>query len=488
MSWRMTGRVFVSALFFLSALTIAAAQPAFKLLCDISGSSDGLFPEPGLIVSGNELYGVTVSGGNSGYGSVFAINPDGTGYTNLYNFTGLPYYLSGTNADGAYPMGDLVLSGTNLYGTTWIGGDSDLGTVFKVGINGTGFTNLHSFEGSGDGAKPYAGLVLAGGTLYGTTSGGGSPGAGTVFAINTDGTGYTNLHSFAALDPVTLTNADGAHPRARLVMAGARLYGTTPNGGSSGAGTVFAMSPNGTGFTNLYNFTALDPVTQTNTDGASPYAGLVLSGNTLYGTAQLGGSSGFGTIFKVKMDGTGFTNLYAFTPSDGTTYLPVNSDGAYPYGTLILSGNQLYGTAQQGGSSGYGTVFAVSTDGTGFTNLYSFTADSGLPSYTNSDGGFPMGDLVLAGSTLYGTTSAEGSSYYGTVFALNLVPALGIAPTGRQVVVSWPAWAQNCQLQATTDLTAGNWSNVTAGITAVSTGYVFTNAISGAAFFRLQGQ
>jgi len=479
----------VSALFSLSALTTMTAQPTFRLLFDLGGSSGGLFPEPGLIVSGNQLYGVTVSGGNSSNGSVFAINPDGTGYTNLYSFTGLPSYLSGTNSDGAYPMGDLILSGTNLYGTAWIGGSSGLGTVFKVSIHGAGFTNLHSFAGAGDGAKPYAGLVLAGGTLYGTTSGGGSSGVGTVFAINTDGTGYTNLYGFSGLDPVTLTNTNGAHPRGRLVLAGAMLYGTTPNGGSSSDGTLFAIGTNGAGFTNLYNFTALDPVTQTNTDGASPYAGLLLSGNTLYGTAQLGGSSGFGTIFKVNIDGTGFTNLYAFTPSSGAAYLPINGDGAYPYGTLILSGNLFFGTAQQGGSSGYGTVFAVNTNGTEFTNLYSFTADSGPPAYTNRDGGFPMGDLVLAGSTLYGTTSAVGSSNHGTMFALNLVPSLEIVSAGNHVVVSWPAWAQNCQLQATTNLASASWSNVAGGTTNVGTGYVFTNGTGdNAAFFRLQGQ
>jgi len=487
MCWRITGRVIVAALFSWGALTAVTAQPAFRLLSDIGGSSDGLFPEPGLVVSGNQLYGVTVSSGDHGEGSVFAINVDGTGYTNLYSFTGLPYYLSGTNRDGAYPMGDLILSGTNLYGTAWIGGDSGLGTVFKVGVNGAGFTNLHSFAGSGDGAKPYGGLVLAGGMLYGTTSGGGSSGVGTVFAINTDGTGYTNLHSFSGLDPVTLTNTDGAHPRARLGSAGATLYGTTPNGGSSGNGTVFAIGTNGIDFTNLYNFTALDPATQTNTDGASPFAGLILSGNTLYGTAQLGGSSGLGTVFKVNINGPGFTNLYSFTAQDSVTQ--TNTDGAYPYGALILSGNLLYGTAQQGGDFDNGTVFAVSTDGTGFTNLYSFTANSGFPSYTNRDGGFPMANLVLAGSTLYGTTSAVGSSYYGTLFALNLVPPLGIAPAGNHVVVSWPIWAQNCQLQVTTNLTSGNWSNVTTGVTNVTAGYVFTNMVSGhAAFFRLLGQ
>src|SRR5438552_12989537 len=90
-------------------------------------------------------------------------------------------------------------------------------------------------------------------------------------------------------------------------------------------------------------------------DGANPYGGLALSSNTLYGTAY-GGSSGNGTVFRVNTDGTGFTNVHSFT----------GSDGADLYGGLVLSGNTLYGTASQGGSSGNGTVFRVNTDGTGF--------------------------------------------------------------------------------------------------------------------------
>src|SRR6266568_4754674 len=93
-------------------------------------------------------------------------------------------------------------------------------------------------------------------------------------------------------------------------------------------------------------------------------AGLILSGNTLYGTASGGGSSGVGTVFAINTDGTGFTTLHSFAG---------RGDGANPLAGLILSNNVLYGTAAGGGSSGNGTVFKVSTDGTGFTNLYSFT-------------------------------------------------------------------------------------------------------------------
>jgi len=112
-------------------------------------------------------------------------------------------------------------------------------------------------------------------------------------------------------------------------------------------------------FTTLHSFTPTSPYGNSNSDGAAPYASLITnsSGNTLYGTTQVGGSSGNGTVFAVNTDGTGFTNLHSFTST---------SDGANPYAGLILSGNTLYGTAYVGGSSSYGTIFAINTDGTGF--------------------------------------------------------------------------------------------------------------------------
>src|SRR5260221_513018 len=107
-------------------------------------------------------------------------------------------------------------------------------------------------------------------------------------------------------------------------------------------------------FTNLYGFTG-------GNDGGAPYAGLILSGNTLYGTPPAALSSGIGSVFAVNADGSAFTNLYGFTGGN---------DGGTPSASLILSGNTLYGTASAGGGSGNGTVFAVNTDGSGFTNLY----------------------------------------------------------------------------------------------------------------------
>ncbi len=475
----------LAAILVLSLVTIGNAQPICSVLLNFGGGADGSYPQAGLIADGNRLYGTILSDGTYGYGAVFGMNSDGTNFAFLYSFTGLPYWIHGTNTDGAYPFSDLVLSGDSLYGTAWIGGFSDLGTVFKVSTNGLVFTNLFNFSGTNDGAYPYAGFVLAGNTLYGTTSAGGSSDNGTIFAIQTDGTGYTNLYNFSPLDPTTQTNTDGAAPRSQLLLAGGALYGTTPNGGTSGSGTIFRINLDGTGFTNLYNFTALDPTTQTNVDGARPYAGLVLSGNTLYGTAFQGGSAGYGTVFRINTDGTDFTVLYTFTPNTGQTYYP-SGDGAYPYAGLIISGNTLYGTTQYGGDTGFGMVFAIDTDGTGFANLHSFSsADYGF----NVDGAWPMGRLLLIDNTLYGTTSLGGTSFYGTVFALTLVPPLAIAPAGNQTIVSWPTWAPNFKLQVTTDLSSGVWNDITNTTSTVGDNYVFTNTVSGQAeFFRLKGQ
>ena len=162
-------------------------------------------------------------------------------------------------------------------------------------------------------------------------------------------------------------------------------------------------------FTTLYSFTAYPSGYSTNSDGANPEAGLILSGNTLYGTADRRRQFGQWHGVRVNINGTGFTNLHSFAAGSGSFPNVTNSDGAYPYAGLILSGNTLYGTAVYGGSAGYGTVFAVNTNGTGFTNLYSFT--------NGSDGAYPYAGLILSGNTLYGTADGGGSSGNGTVFA-----------------------------------------------------------------------
>jgi uncharacterized repeat protein (TIGR03803 family) len=165
-------------------------------------------------------------------------------------------------------------------------------------------TTLHSFSGDLDGANPYAGLVLSGNTLYGTASNGRGLGEGTVFKLNTDGTGFTVLHRFTG-------GTDGSNIYAGLILSGNTLYGAAEGGGGSGSGKIFAVNTDGTGYKTLYDF-SINGSPFLNTDGANPYAGLILSGNTLYGTAYNGGSSGYGTVFSITTNGTAFATLYTF--------------------------------------------------------------------------------------------------------------------------------------------------------------------------------
>jgi uncharacterized repeat protein (TIGR03803 family) len=465
--------LFVFALCFWPAAGLLDAQPAsFHVLHGFTATSinqatncDGAYPEAGLVVSGGKLYGTANNGGSAGNGTVFEVNTDGSDFTNLYSFTTLS---SGTNGDGANPVAVLVLSDNILYGTASSAGSTGEGTVFAFGLGGSGFKNLHNFTAlSGpqstncDGAVPQSSLIISGSTLYGVASYGGSAGNGTVFRVNIDGSDFTNLHSFSTL--VSNTNCDGANPQASLIISDGKLYGAALFGGSAGAGTVFRINTAGSDFTNLYSFTGGD-------DGADPYAGLIISDGVLYGTAAFGGSNVSGTVFSLNIDRSGFTNLYTFTGGD---------DGAYPYAGLIISNNVLYGTVEDGGAALFGAVFAVNTDGSGFTNLYNFNG--------GCDGSNPYAGLNLVDNVLYGTATYAGRADDGTVFALSLAvpPTLGIGLANNQVTISWPAWASNYFLQTTTNLSAPDWATVTNSTS--NTSVTLANSFP-AAFFRLQQQ
>jgi uncharacterized repeat protein (TIGR03803 family) len=401
---------------------------------------DGANPQAALVAGGNSLYGTTYGGGSSSAGTVFVVNANGTGFSNLYSFTG--------GSDGRGPQGRLVLSGNMLYGTTELGGAPTHGVVFAVNTNGGGFTNLYSFNGPGDGAEPVAGLVLAGNMLYGTTyAGGGSSFSGAVFGISTNGSVFTNIYNFNGSN-------NGAHPEGGLALSGNTLYGTTYAGGSSGNGIVFRVNTDGSGFSNLYNFTG-------GSDGANPESGLALAGGTLYGTASGGGDFDNGTVFRVNTNGGGFYSCEF-------NY----SDGANPQGGLLLAGNTLYGTTTNGGTQGWGAIFEANTNLGSIGNLYSFTEEI--------DGAVPEAGLTLLGGTLYGTTQADTSYGSGTVFALNVpgfTATLNIARQGGQAVLSWTNAA--FVLQSAANL-PGPWTNL-AGATSPS-----TNTVTGTGqFFRL---
>jgi uncharacterized repeat protein (TIGR03803 family) len=353
------------------------------------------------------FYGTSYSGGDYGYGSVFKVTPGGI-LTTLASFPG--------GFDGSHPYGPLVQGNDgNFYGTTSGGGASGFGTVFRMTPGGV-LTTLVSFARGAPGvANPASGLVQGtDGNFYGTTYWGGDPavnggrGFGTVYSMSPDGA-ETNLVFFEGL-------SNGAHPFGGLIQASdGNFYGTTYWGGSllnftNGWGTVFKMTAAGA-LTKLYAFDA--------THGGNPYEGLVEgSDGNFYGTTYWGGSSlnlgrGYGTAYKITPAGS-FTMLVSFNGTNGGhpfAGLVQGKDGNF-YGTTLWGGN-----LSVNGGSGYGSVFAMTPAGS-LTTLAVFSGDNGA---------YPFAGLVFGNDgNLYGTTCQGGSGGGGVVFRVNPAAPLTI--------------------------------------------------------------
>jgi uncharacterized repeat protein (TIGR03803 family) len=279
-------------------------------------------------------------------------------------------------------------------------------------------------------------------TYGGSNTGDDWVGNGTIFKMDTNGSGFTVLRTFSG----SYSTSGGGGPHGSLIQSGTTLYGTTLWGGTSGLGGIFKMQTNGTGYSLFYSFTGGA------TGGNNPYGTtLVQSGSTLYGMTRLGGSSNGGTIFKVATNGTGFTLLHSFTGGA--------NDGRQPFcGTLVQSGSLLYGMTTEGGANSAGTVFQITTNGTGFRVLHDFESITGTG---------PWGSLLLSGSTLYGMTHGGGSNDLGVIFALDLPrPTLAIAQNGTNVSVSWDTNCPDFTLESMGQLT-GTWASVP-GVTGYS--------------------
>jgi uncharacterized repeat protein (TIGR03803 family) len=350
--------------------------------------------------------------GTKVYTNVVVQPPHETASIAGYQETVLHTFQGG--ADGANLQAGLITdSSGNLYGTTsGQGGAGDYGTVFRLSPDGHGsYTEsvLYRFQGGADSGNPEGALTLdASGNLYGTTAGVSDP--GTVFRLSPDGSGgYAKaiLHQFQG-------GAEGAAPFASVLMdAGGNLFGTTYRGGTGcgtqGCGTAFKLTPNGGGG---YTESVIHAF-QGGTDGAECYANLIMDADgNLYGTTfGQDVASDFGTVFRLSANGSGgYTETVLYRFQGG-------ADGASPeIGLSLDAGGNLYGTASGGGTgSGYGTVFRLTPDGAGNyteTVLYAFKG--------GADGSYPLSTPLLdAGGNLYGTTSGgDVASDNGTVFKL----------------------------------------------------------------------
>jgi uncharacterized repeat protein (TIGR03803 family) len=385
----------------LTAALLAGSSPgygsdSYSPLFTFDGSN-GKAPVALILVS-NTLYGTTREGGTSNLGTVFKLNLDGSGFATLKSFAGPPN-------DGATPVTQLLYSEGTLYGYTR-SGESSTGTVFKVDVDGNNYSVLKRFTGPPDDGRDPSGLVLSGNTLYGTTLSGGISNAGTLFQINADGTGYQVLKHFVgeAGSRIEPNTNDACNPLGTLVFENGAIYGSTLLGGPTGEGAVYKFQLSNGDFEVLQKGTYAD--------GCHYISGLISSGTTLYGTCCSGGG-GLGTVFKIGMDGTGYENLRAFTGFDGIN----------PW-RLILDGDTLYGSASQGGVTNLGVIFQVKTDKTHSATLKDFKGP---------EGSYPWG-VVVSGHTLYGAAESGGAANAGLIFTMSLpTPLISRAPQSQTI-------------------------------------------------------
>ena len=373
-------------------------------------SKDGAELRAGFVMdaSGN-LFSTTTEGGAAGIGTVFELSPrTGGGWAErvLYSFLN-------NSRDGAFPTGTLVMdSSGNLFGTTYAGGFRGYGTVFEISPKpGGGWKEniLHSFKTDGnDGLVPFAGLAMdSAGNLYGTTVVGGPSNMGTVFELSPSSSGtWTEKILFS------FNGSNGYQPWVTPVFDSlGNLYGTTEQGGAFGYGTVFELSL----ASGIWSETVLHNFNNDGTDPISPQTGLMIdSQGNLYGTAPDGAAFGGGAVFELTHGNGGWTYsiVYAFNFNN-------NHDGINPQSTLIVdpAGN-LYGTTNLGGTgtctpSGCGTVFMLTLSAGAWTEtiLHNF---SGTP-----DGQLPVTPLIRdASGNLYGTAIAGGVFGHGLAFEI----------------------------------------------------------------------
>lgn len=388
--------------------TTRADAQTFTTLATFNGIN-GQSPTGSLVqgLDGN-FYGTTAEGGSLDSGTLFKVTPSGA-LTLLHTLNG--------NTDGGLSYTALLQAPDgNFYGTMSIGGADLHGTVIKMTPAGT-VTTLYSFcaqSNCADGNQPSVSLVAGtDGNFYGTTSlGGNINGVGTAFRITPAGK-LTTLYDFGALPNF----ADGDQPDSPLLLArDGNFYGTTYSGGASGVngyGTVFQLTPAGK-LTTLYSFCVNGPICD---DGQHPISGALVLGadGDFYGTTTVGGSTGFGTVFKITRAGK-LTTLHAFA----------GPEGEIPYAGLIqgTDGN-FYGLTQVGGANNFGTIYQMTPAGQ-VTDLHDFCAQRGCPDGSYASSALVQGtDGIFYGATQTGgdTTSCK-SMGCGTVYSFSM----GLSP------------------------------------------------------------
>ncbi len=406
----------------------------FTILLEFDGATKGSYPRGDLIQRADQyLYGLTSNGGSSNKVILFKVKTDGTNYTKLVDFDG--------PSKGSNPGANLI-KGSNgkLVGLTQSGGTNDKGTIFSVNADGTGFVKLFDFNGTNSGGNSVSSLVqsISDNYLYGMANQGGSSNLGTVFKIKIDGTGFTKLLDF--------NGANGANPvfGPLLEAQPGIFFGMTSLGGASNTGVVFSITSNGT-YSLVKEFPQPEGTPEVLTPDLSgdSYVGVGSSGGPLGNgaifkttnngslyekladiggnfvfvnkliTATDGGIWGIGRegvftfnyfLFRYNTDGTGFQRIVEFDNNA--------TKGSSPTNLLEIPGGMIYGATNTGGTFNSGIIFKIKIDGTGFTKVADVPGGTG--------GSRPIGNLLFTGQgEIIGMTHEGGTNNDGTIFKLN---------------------------------------------------------------------
>lgn len=319
---------------------------ATQVITSFDPVSTGGFSPAGSLLQGGDgyWYGVTANGATATNGNfnldglLYRLREDGTDRTVVHQF------LGPLGGEGSGPQGRLLELSEGgqawLYGATARGGTQNVGTLFRVRPDGTGFSTLVHFDAATSGSGPLGSLTDGGdGYLYGVTATGGSGGAGTLFRVHHDGSGLAVVHSFST--------AAGASPLAPVVVHAGQVVGVTRLGGSANFGVIYRVGTGGSGFALLHQFTG------TTSDGSKPETALLRAADGhFYAATTEGGANNRGLLFRLKPDLSDFEPVWHFDTAGGAV--------GKPFGPLAQGADgAIYGAGQTGGANGAGGIFRV---------------------------------------------------------------------------------------------------------------------------------
>ncbi len=346
-------------------------------------TATGIRPIAGVVEASNGLiYGVCSAGGANNVGAIFEYNPGTSAYTLRVSFSG-----AGAGATGSTPNGQILAhSNGTLYGTCWIGGTSNFGTLWSYAPGAGGVAVLHNFS-IPTGARPYAGLEEDGNSVVGVAQlGGTNASGGVLYSYNLGSSTYSVLYN--------LGGTDGRAPLAKIENFGGVYYGTASSGGASGLGTLFSYNPGTSSFSKLMDFSAVA--------GSTPIGGVIAATDgRLYGMTSGGSTNDDGVIYSYDPGNSSFTTVFQLATS--------GLEG--PWGDLLqLPDGSLIGLTRDGGAAGSGGAFRYVIGGSLSANV----------EFGFSDAGRPLGRLIQSTSgLLYGTTSVGGTNDEGVLFSFN---------------------------------------------------------------------